>query len=552
MSGRNIERIEADYVIVGAGSAGCVLANRLSEDGRARVVLLEAGGDDRPLRELSQFASNINIHLPAGFTRMLADPKINWNYKSEPEPGANDRVFSVPRGKVFGGSSSINGMLYVRGLPQDYDGWRQLGNEGWGWEDVLPYFQRAERQEGREAGLAGVDGPLHVGDTPMRHPVTDAIVEAFVEAGAARSDDLNGEGREGVSHVRLNCWRGKRRSSAAAYLHPAMRRGNLRVVKRALATRIIFEGRTATGIEYLQGGERKIIHARQEVILSGGAINSPQLLELSGIGQPERMRELGIPVLAESSGVGENLQDHYASMVRARMKPGSPSINALSRGLSLVGQIARYAIQRRGLLALGGSHLTAFLRSFPEQDIPDLQFFASPGTVDFEGLAKHGRIGMETEPGLTIGGYVMRPNSRGAIHIRSADPREQPAIAHNYLSDEADRRGTIAALKWARRVMSQPALAAYFDHELTPGAAMASDADLLAFIRMGGSTSYHQSGTCAMGTVVDGRLKVNCAERLRVVDASVMPRVVSGNTHGATVMIAEKASDMIRQDARWG
>lgn len=547
-----MKQLEADYVIVGAGSAGCVLANRLSADGRTRVLLLEAGGDDRPLRELSQLSSNINIHLPAGFTRMLADPKINWNYKTDPDPGSNGRQHHFPRGKVLGGSSSINGMLYVRGLPEDYDGWRQMGCAGWSWSDVAPLFRRIEKQAGRTDAdsIAGTDGPLDVGDVPMRHPVQQAIIEAFVQAGAPRSDDLNGDHREGVSPVRLNTRRGLRKSAAVAYLHPAMRRSNLMVVTRALATHVRFMGRKATGIYYVQDGEVKCATARREVILAGGAINSPQLLELSGIGNASHLASVGITPLVDSPRVGENLQDHYASMVRARLKPGSPSLNSLSRGLGLIGQLLRYATTRGGLLALGGSNLTAFLRSDPALDLPDLQFFASAGTVDFKALAERGQISMEAEPGMTIGGYVMRPRSRGSIHIRSSDPAEHPAIRPGFLSDPADQRATVAALEWARRIMRQPALARYFDHELTPGPQADSYDGLLAFCRAAGSTGYHQSGTCAMGaderSVLDPQLRVRGVEGLRVVDAAVMPTIVSGNTHAATVMIAEKASDLIR------
>jgi choline dehydrogenase len=538
---------EADYIIVGAGSAGCVLANRLTEDGKTQVILLEAGGDDRPLKELGQFSSNMNIHIPAGFTSMLEDPKINWNYKSEPNASTDGRTFSLPRGKVLGGSSSINGMIYVRGLSQDYDGWRQLGAEGWAWKDVEPYFRKIENQAGRPGRQSG---PLSLTEAPLEHAMSDIMRKAFVEAGTPDTADLNGTSIEGICFTQLTQKRGLRQSAAVAYLHPAMKRANLKVETRALATRILLEGRKAVGIEFERGGERHVVRARREVILSGGAINSPQLLELSGIGQPDLLRAHGIAVIAESAQVGENFQDHYSSMVRGRMKPGSANMNALSRGLPLFGQMIRYAFTRRGLLALGGSHMTAYLRSGPDTEIPDLQFFASPATVDFEELVKTGRMTMEREPGITIGGYVMRPHSMGTTHIRSADPHAHPAIMPNFLAEPADRRGTITALRWARKIMSQPALAPYFDHETTPGAAVESDEELLAFARAAGSTSYHHSCSCAIGAVVDERLRVKGVEGLRVIDASVMPRVVSGNTNAATLMVAEKGADMIRADAR--
>lgn len=548
--------LEADYVIIGAGSAGCVLANRLTACGRYRAIVLEAGGDDRLSRNLldpRQLSSNINIHLPAGFTRMLKDPRVNWNYLTEPDAGTGNRQHSFPRGKVLGGSSSINGMLYVRGLPEDYDGWRQLGLEGWSWSDVEPYFGRIERQQATQ-DVPGPSGQLHVSDMAMKHPMLDVIGKAFEEAGAPVSDDVNGTTREGVARVRLNTHKGLRVSSAAAYLHPAMKRDNLAVVTRAHVVRVVFEGRRAVGVEYDRGGERRIVRARREIIVSGGAINSPQILELSGIGDAARLQGHGIKVVAHSPKVGENLQDHYAAMVRARLKVGTPSFNELSRGLSLCGQLVRFAFSRSGLLTLGGSNLTAFLKSDPAIDLPDIQFFASPGTVDFEGLARRGVMTMEKLPGVTIGGYVMRPRSKGSIHIRSADFRDHPAIRPNFLSDETDCRIQVASLKMARRVMASPSLAHYIDHELTPGATADTDEALLEFARSSGSTGYHQSCTCAMGSspeaVVSGTLEVNGVTGLRVVDASVMPNIVSGNTHAATVMIAEKASDLILAAAR--
>ena len=543
------DEISADYIIVGAGSAGCVLANRLSADGKSRVLLLEAGGDDRPTREPGQFLSNLMIHVPVGYSQTLKDPKVNWLYSTQPDPGTGGRVHVWPRGKVLGGSSSINGLIYIRGQHADYDGWRQLGCEGWGWDDVRPYFFKAENQERGAGDHHAIGGPLNVSDVTEKHLVSDAVVDACVEAGLPRNADVNGENQEGVTYYQLTVRNGQRCSAAVAYLHPAMNRSNLRVETRALTTRVLFEGKKAVGIEYTQNGVRKTAKAAREVILSGGTVNSPQLLQLSGIGPASLLSEHGIPVVQDLPGVGENLQDHYVILASWRLKAGVVSVNELTKGARFIGETLKYVFQRKGLLTLSAAHIAAFCKSRPDLSGPDIQFHILPATTDAEKAANEGTMELEDEPGLTIAPCQLRPESRGHIRIISPDGAVHPAITPNYLNDPLDQEVAVASLKWARAIAGQHALAPYVDHELMPGPDMNSDALLLQYARLAGTTIYHPVGTCQMGhgpmAVVDPQLRVRGVENLRVVDASVMPRLVSGNTNAPTIMIAEKAADLI-------
>jgi choline dehydrogenase len=529
-----------DYIIVGAGSAGCVLANRLTESGRHRVLLLEAGGEDR----------NMWIHIPLGYAKHFTNKKINWLYQTTPGAEWVKRPILQPRGKVLGGTSSINGMVYIRGQREDYDHWRQLGNTGWSYEDVLPYFRKAEDQQRGADDYHGVGGPLAVSDVYETHPLAEAYIEAAVEAGYPRNPDFNGATQEGFGPTQWTTRNGRRSSTAVEYLRSARKRDNLAVATNAHATRLLFDGLRATGVEYSQRGKLRTAHADGEVIVAGGAFNSPQLLQLSGLGPAGLLRQFGIEVVADMPGVGDDLQDHInGPLIYKLTRPftANDMANSLPRrfytGL-------RYALFRKGYLAMGASYAGGFIRADPAAASPDIQAQIMLFSWDTPESGAH------PFPGCTIVNALLRPESRGYVRITSADPFVPPDIQPNYLDAAKDREVLVAGVKAVRHIMSQPAIQPLIEAEYQPGPDCVTDGEILDYIREQGRTSFHPTSTCRMGSdataVVDERLRVRGVQGLRVIDASIMPSLVSGNTNAPTIMIAEKGADMVLEDAAGG
>jgi choline dehydrogenase len=526
---------EVDYLIIGGGTAGCILANRLSASGRHRVLLVEAGGAPR-----SPF-----VRIPAGFGNLLRSRRYNWGYESVPDSDTDHRPIPIPSGRGLGGSGLINGMVFVRGQAADYDGWAAAGAAGWSWSDVEPYFRRiedyAQGGDGRGRG-----GPVHVTQVRERFPVADAFLRAAVEGGGRIVEDYNLE-QAGFGYYQVNQYRGRRWSPYDAYLAPARRRPNLRVMSGALALHLTFEGLRCSGARVRRGRTEYLVRARREVILAAGAIRSPHLLELSGIGRSDVLDRIGVPVRHELGGVGENYRDHYALRMNWRLR-GVRSINESARGWRLATASARYLARRSGILTLGPALCHGFVTADPGGDRPDTQFLFMHAS--YENAAR--RV-LDREPGMTIGIIQQRPHSVGSIHSASADPEQPPEIRPRFLSAPEDRRHVVAAMRLARRLVSRPSLAQLIVREMNPGPSADDDEGLLAWARATGQTLYHPCGTCRMGggedAVVDLRLRVRGIDGLRVADASVMPSITSGNIHAPVIMVAERASDIILAEA---
>lgn len=527
-----------DYIVIGAGSAGCVMANRLSEDPNNRVLLLEAGSKD----------SNPWIHVPIGYFKTMHNPKTDWCYMTEPDPGINGRQLQWPRGKVLGGSSSLNGLLYVRGQKEDYDDWAALGNQGWSYDEVLPYFKKSEDQERGADKYHGVGGPLAVSNIRIRREICDKFIDAAAQVGIPRNEDSNGETQEGVGYFQLTINRnGTRCSTAVGFLRPALKRPNLDAVTKALVHRLEFDGNRVVGVTVSIKGQKQTLRCNKEVVLSAGAINSPQILMLSGIGDKEELAKHGIDLVKALPGVGKNLQDHL--QIRTIYKVNKPiTLNdEVNNPIRKAMMGMEYALFRTGPLTMAASQVCIFTKTEQTMQRPDIQYHLQPLSADKPADGTH------RFSAFTASVCQLRPTSTGHIALKSANPEEYPAIHPNYLSTEEDRKTAIEAIKVTRRIVNAPALAPLIKEEHEPGVQHQTDAELLEYARNRATTIYHPTGTCKMGqdemAVVDDRLRVHGIEGLRVVDASIMPVIVSGNTNAPTIMIAEKAADMIKEDA---
>jgi choline dehydrogenase len=532
-----------DYIIIGAGSAGCVVAGRLSEHGKFSVCVLEAGPPD----------SNPFIHIPAGVLYTLRNPAINWMYPGMASPGLNGRTIQHARGKTLGGSGAINGHIYNRGQRRDFDAWVQAGNRGWGYQEVLPYFRKSERKLGvADAGYHGTDGPFTITDIDETDPLCDAFIRGAESLGVPRNPDYNGRTQEGIAYAQRSVFRGRRVSPARAFLHPAIARGNTRVITDAHVEHIMFEGKQATGVRFSVGGRdapRRTLRANREIILCAGAIASPQILQLSGIGSGDHLRSIGVPVVHDLPGVGQNFRDHYAvrSVVRVR---NMQTINERVRGLPLVREVLRYALTRRGALALTPTLVYCFWKSAPNLENGDIQLTFTPASYP-DGV----QSGLDRFPGATVACWQQRPMSAGHVRATSSDAFKHPEIQGNYLGEAEDRRVLLAAMRLSRRILQSAPFNPYVAEEHWPGADRQSDEDLLEHARRTGNTAYHPMGTCRMGpadrkdTVVDDALRVHGIQGLRVADASIMPMIPSANLNASTLMIGEKAADMIVADA---
>ena len=535
---------EFDFVIVGAGSAGCVLANRLSADGRHRVALLEAGGTDR----------NFLIRMPIGYGKIAFEPGESWHYFSAPEPGLGGRRMLLPRGKGLGGSSNINGLIYIRGQAADYDDWAAAGADGWAWSDVLPWFKYSERHVRGSGAFHNDAGLLRAQRATERDGTNDAILAAFEACGTPRIDDFNTGDQRGCGYYDAIIDGGERWSAARAFLRPAESRSNLAIFTGALAERLSIEAGVVKGVIFRRGGRQFSLRARREVCLAAGAYQSPQLLQLSGIGDPELLKSFGIPVVVARPAVGADLQDHLVVPMGFRVREGVFSYNHELAGWPLLRNFFRYLLRHDGPLTIPAAQTGAFVSSDPRVARPDLQYHCLPVTGDLAAAAASGKGELSEHPGVTIAPCVLRPKSRGYVRLTVANAAEPPTIVHNYLVDPVDRAVTLAGMRYARRLIETPALASLIEAEADPGSDAQSDEALLAFARAFGSTGYHPAGTCRMGrdasAVVDPQLRVKGVAGLRVADASVMPQLISGNTHAACVMIGERAADFALRDAR--